>query len=74
MHDLDFSDFDTCVDCIKGKLTIRVRKNRATISEKVLQLIHTDIYGPITRVNLVGESLTWISCGCMYSCGCYSEI
>ena len=54
MHDLDFSDFDTCVDCIKGKLTIRVRKNRATISEKVLQLIHTDIYGPITRVVVGG--------------------
>ena len=24
LPNLDFSDFDTCVDCIKGKLTIKV--------------------------------------------------
>jgi len=25
LHDLDFSDFDTYVDCVKGKLTAKVR-------------------------------------------------
>ena len=25
ISDLDFSNFDTCVDCIKGKLTAKVR-------------------------------------------------
>ena len=52
MHDLDFSDFDTCVDCIKGKLTAKVRNTGANRSDNVLELIHTDIYGPITPTSM----------------------
>ena len=28
LHNLDFSDFDTCVNCIKGKLIAKTRKER----------------------------------------------
>ena len=43
LHDLDFSDFDTCVDCVKGKLIAKVRNTGANMSDNVLELIHTDI-------------------------------
>ena len=38
LPNLDFSFFDTCVDCTKGKLTAKV--NRCT---ELLGVIHTDI-------------------------------
>lgn len=60
LHDLNFSDFDTCVDCIKGKLTARARKNKATRSEKVLQLIHIDICGPIPAMGGFRYFITFI--------------
>jgi hypothetical protein len=49
---LDFSDFDTCVDCVKGKLTSKTRRQKDGRSENVLELIHTDICGPITLATL----------------------
>jgi len=52
LHDLDFSDFDTCVDCVKGKLTAKVRNTRANKSDNVLKLIHTDICELITPTSL----------------------
>ncbi|KAL0354343.1 UNVERIFIED_CONTAM: hypothetical protein Sangu_1015600 [Sesamum angustifolium] len=42
---LDFTDFDTRVDCIKGK-QINVSKKSAKRSSKLLEIIHTDIYCP----------------------------
>ena len=42
---LDFMDFDTCVNCIKGKQK-NVRRLGANRASDVLELIHTDIYGP----------------------------
>ncbi|RDX73244.1 hypothetical protein CR513_47176, partial [Mucuna pruriens] len=48
-----FSNFDTCADCIQGKLTARARKSMAR-NEKVLQLIYTDICGPITPITMGG--------------------
>ena len=42
---LDFTDFDTCVDCLKGKMT-NIRKFGSKRSENLLDLIHTDICGP----------------------------
>ena len=42
---LDFMDFDTCVNCIKGKQT-NVRRLGANRALDVLELIHTDICGP----------------------------
>ena len=44
---LDFSDFNTCVDCIRGKLTKSTRKG-STRSDGILELIHTDISGPLS--------------------------
>jgi len=43
---LDFSDWDVCLDCIKGKQTKYISKNPATRSSQLLELIHTDICGP----------------------------
>jgi len=42
------SYFYTCVVCVKGKLTTKVRNMGANTSDDVLELIHTDICGPIT--------------------------
>ncbi|KAF7802053.1 Retrovirus-related Pol polyprotein from transposon TNT 1-94 [Senna tora] len=52
LHDLDFSDFDSCVDCIKGKFPARARSIGAFRSESILDLIQTDISGPISPATL----------------------
>ena len=39
---LDFTDFETCVNCIKGKQTNK-SKIGATRSSAILEIIHTDI-------------------------------
>ena len=39
---LDFTDFETCVDCIKGKQTNK-SKRCATRSSTILEIIHPDI-------------------------------
>ncbi|RVW92399.1 Retrovirus-related Pol polyprotein from transposon TNT 1-94 [Vitis vinifera] len=39
---LDFTDFETCVDCIKGKQTNKSKRG-ATRSSTILEIIHTDI-------------------------------
>ncbi|RVW27457.1 Retrovirus-related Pol polyprotein from transposon TNT 1-94 [Vitis vinifera] len=39
---LDFTDFETCVDCIKGKQTNKSKRG-ATRSFTILEIIHTDI-------------------------------
>ena len=46
--DLDYSDFDTKVDCIKGKLTAKIRNAKADRCTKLLGVIHTDICGSFT--------------------------
>ena len=40
---LDFTDLDVCVDCIKGKQTKQTKKG-ATRSEKLLEIVHTDMW------------------------------
>ena len=52
---LDFSDWNVCVDCIKGKQTKHITKNDATRSNELLELIHTDIYGPFDAPSWNGE-------------------
>ncbi|KAL9461972.1 hypothetical protein AB3S75_000039 [Citrus x aurantiifolia] len=54
LHNLDFSYFGTCVDCIKGKLTAKVRKERTRRSQKVLELVRTDICRPFTPIAIGG--------------------
>ena len=45
LDSLDMSNFDICVDCIKGKMTNK-RKTGANRCSNILELIHTDICGP----------------------------
>ncbi|KAI5325276.1 hypothetical protein L3X38_034350 [Prunus dulcis] len=42
LHPLDFSDFEECIECIKGKMT-NSRKLGSTRSLNPLEIIHTDI-------------------------------
>ena len=42
---LDFTDFETCVNCIKGKQT-NTHKKGANRSSEILEIIHTDICCP----------------------------
>lgn len=42
---LDFTDFETCVDNIKGKQT-NIHKKGANRSSNILEIIHTDICCP----------------------------
>ena len=46
LQDLDFSNFTTCVDCIKRKLTAKVRKSETDRCRGLLKLIHTDLCKP----------------------------
>ena len=54
LPDLDFSDFDTCVDCIKGKLIAKVNKAKIDRCMKFLGVIHTYIYGSFTPLAMGG--------------------
>jgi hypothetical protein len=42
---LEFSDFEQCRECIKGKYTKKIKKD-AKRSIGILQIIHADICGP----------------------------
>ena len=42
---LDYTDLETCVDCIKGKQTNKSKKN-VNKSSNILEIIHTDICCP----------------------------
>jgi len=44
LPNLDFTDLNVCVDCIKGK-QIKHTKKGATRSTQLLEIIHTDICG-----------------------------
>ncbi|KAF7835789.1 Retrovirus-related Pol polyprotein from transposon TNT 1-94 [Senna tora] len=52
LPNLDFSNFDYCVDCIKGKFPAKTRGGKANRSENLLDISHTDISGPITPATL----------------------
>ena len=60
--DLDFSDFDTCVDCIKGKLTSKIRNVKADRCIELFGVIHTHICGSFTPLAMGGHkySITFI--------------
>ena len=45
LPDLDFSDFDTCVDCIKGKMTTKIMNGKADRCIDLLGVIHTIFVG-----------------------------
>ena len=54
LDSLVFSDFDTCVNCIKGKQT-NIRRLGANRATDVLELIHTDICGPFPTASWNGQ-------------------
>ena len=54
LNSLDFIDFDDCINYIKGKQTIK-RRFEANRTLDVLELIHTDIYGPFATVAWNGQ-------------------
>ncbi|KAF7820704.1 Retrovirus-related Pol polyprotein from transposon TNT 1-94 [Senna tora] len=54
LNALDFTDFNTCIDCIKGKQTNKTKKG-AKRSSSLLEIIHTDICSPDMDSNRGGE-------------------
>jgi hypothetical protein len=51
---LDFSDFEVCIECIKGKPT-NVSKLGANWANDILELIHTNICGPFYTASWNGQ-------------------
>ena len=45
LSSMDFTDFETCLDCINGKQTNKSKKG-ATRCKHLLEIIHTDICCP----------------------------
>jgi len=54
LTNLNFTDLDICLDCIKGKQTKHTKKG-ATRSTQLLEIIHTDICGPFDVPSFGGE-------------------
>ena len=52
---LDFNDFETCIDCLKGKM-INSRNFHYKRSEHLLDFIHTDVCGPFPVHTICGNS------------------
>ena len=55
LPDLDFSYFDTCVDCIKGKLIAKIRNAKTDRCTEFLGVINTYICGPFTPHGIGGH-------------------
>jgi GAG-pre-integrase domain len=51
---LDFSDFDNCIECVKGKF-VKGNMKGAIRSGGLLEIIHTDICGPFPTPSLNGH-------------------
>ena len=56
LQNLDFSDFDTCVGCIKSKMTTKVRNAKIDRCIELLEVIHTDICGSFTPLAMGGHN------------------
>ena len=54
LSNLDLTYLGICMDCIKGKQTKHSKKG-ATRSTQLLEIIHTDIYGPFDTPTINGE-------------------
>ncbi|XP_060965609.1 uncharacterized protein LOC133034525 [Cannabis sativa] len=54
LDSIDFSDFDVCIECIKGKQT-KTKKLGVKRAIDVLELIHTDICGPFPTPSWNGQ-------------------
>jgi len=56
---LDFADFETCVNCIKGKQSNKFKKG-AQRSSNLLEIIHTDICCPDMDASSLKYFITFI--------------
>ena len=74
ISDLDFSEFDTCIDCIKGKLIARVRNAKIDRCTKLLGVIHTYICGPFTTPAMGGHKYFITLIDDYYRYGCVDLI
>nr|CAN70467.1 hypothetical protein VITISV_026832 [Vitis vinifera] len=54
LFNLDFSEFETYVVCLKGKITAKTRNEKIRRCGSTLDLIHRDICGPLTPTALGG--------------------
>ena len=54
---LDFTDFETCVECIKGKQTNKSSKG-AKRSPGTLEIVHINICGPFLSHVLVFRNIS----------------
>ena len=43
----DYESFDTCESCLLGKMTKAPFKGKGERADRLLDLIHTDVYGPM---------------------------
>ena len=57
---LDFADFETCLNCIKGKQTNKSKRG-AQRSTNLLEIIHSDICCPDMDANGLNYSITFIA-------------
>ena len=55
LSNLDFSNFETCVVCLKGKMTTKTRNEKIDRCGSTLNLIHIDICGSLTPTALGGS-------------------
>ena len=51
---LDFSDFTSCVECIKGKYT-KVKKKGVSRTTELLECTHSNIWGPYSIPTINGH-------------------
>ncbi|XP_050919105.1 uncharacterized mitochondrial protein AtMg00300-like [Lathyrus oleraceus] len=54
LDSINLTNFDVCVECVKGKHT-KPKKFAAYRATYVLELIHTDIYGPFPTPSWNGQ-------------------
>jgi len=54
VRNIDFADFSTCIECIKGKHTNKTSKGSKRSSE-LLEIIHTNTRGPFPTPCLNGQ-------------------
>jgi hypothetical protein len=67
---LEFSDFEQCIDCIKGKYVKKIKKNTKR-STGILEIIHTDICGPFPAARsctATGRTHTYLPSTCRRFC------
>ena len=71
--DLNLSKFDTSVDCIKGKMIIKIMDAKADRCIDLFGIIHTYIYGSFTPL-VIGDHKYFITFINDHSCYGFVEL